>query len=106
MTTSTPVTPSIPLSTVRQLIRQNKIDIKPNALTGTYSLGWNIKQMKKCLMKLSANQCYNTERHRKFPTAMVDKYRAFGIMQKKNVYTHFYIHPVSGDLTINSFHRL
>ena len=108
--------PHYPLSNVKNLIRQREIRIRPNAAQRAYDdFGWTTAEIKKCLLKLNdkyhpddreKNHFHKTEDHRNILNTKMDYYKCQGIMEGMNVYTHFYIHPNSGKLIINSFHEL
>ena len=108
--------PHYPLLNVKNLIRQGQILIRRNAAERALNdFGWTSDEIKRCLLKLNdkyhpddprRNRFYKTEEHRNFPNTKMDYYNCQGIMEGMNVYTHFYIHPNSGKLIINSFHEL
>jgi len=74
--------------------------------------------MVRCLLKLNdrlyrtnpgKNHFHKTKRHREFPPdppTMMDYYKIKNGLEGNRIYTHFYIHPISGQLIISSFKRL
>ena len=116
MVRKTKAKPSYPLKDVKRLIRANSIWIQPNALVSAWDdFGWRIAEIKKCLLKLNSryhlnntlkNHFYKTEPHIYIPNTMMDYYKAINIMKGVSIYTHFYIHPNYGTLTISSFKTL
>lgn len=109
--------PLHPLKDVKKLLREpNSVSINPNAVSDAWDdFGWRPEEIKKCLLKLNdkdhslnkeENHFYKTARHHKIRNAMVDVYKAKNIMEGADVYTHIYIHPTSGMLIVNSFHKL
>ena len=108
--------PHYPLKEVKRLVREGKIDIKPNASqTASDDFGWQKDDIKKCINKLNGrlhndnkdkNHFYKSEPHRYIPHTVMDYYKAVGIMEGNDVYTHFYIHPQSKRLVISSFKEL
>lgn len=108
--------PSYALKDVKALIRADDFYITRRALE--YALndfGWDESDIKKCVLKLNdryhrdsplKNHFYKTEEHTFFPNTMMDYYKAQNIEAGINVYTHFYIRPDDGKLTINSFKEL
>lgn len=100
--------PSYPLSLIRKMVETGKVRInpKPALEDAMYYFGWGKEEIKKCLLKLKPSDFHKTETHSKFPPTMMDYYKAVKIMEDNNVYTHFYIHPKTGFLTISSFKEI
>lgn len=89
---------------IKKLVESGKIKIQDNALEDAYFFfGWGKNEIEKCLLKLRPSQCYDTQPHFRCPEVDIDFYRAENIMEGNNIYTHFYVHPITGYLTINSF---
>ena len=111
--------PSYPLREVKALIRSNNVIFGRNAIR--YALndfGWNVSNIKNCLLKLNDKYyddnprknhfyktvaLYKTVAHNKFPNTMMDYYKAQNIITGINLYTHFYIRPGDGKLIVDSF---
>jgi len=92
---------------LEEKINAGEVDIRDNALRDAYyCFGWEKEEIEKCILKLKRIHCYKTEPHEKCPEAMVDFYRAENVMEENNVYTHFYIHPETKRLIINSFKEI
>jgi len=108
--------PSYSLKNVKQLIRANNVLINQNAMVDAWNnFGWRPEDIKRCLLKLNdkyhshnreRNHFHKTAPHHQFSDTTVDYYKAKNIMEKANVYTHFYIDPDSGMLIISSFKEL
>ena len=116
MATNLVPTPYYPLRDVRALVRADKIWVRPNAKQTAFDdFGWRRDDIKRCLLKLNdryhaddrqRNHFHKHEPHDNFPNTMMDYYKAINIMERNNVYTHFYIHSHFGTLTISSFKEL
>lgn len=108
--------PHYPLKVVKEMPRYGHYVLNPDAQNDARSdFGWGPLDVKKCLLKLNdryhdddpaKNHFYKTEPHYHFPNTMMDYYKAQNIMQGFDVYTHIYIHPSDGMLTISSFKEL
>lgn len=99
--------PSYSRKVLEEKIKSGKVDINYNALRDAlYDFGWAEKDIKKCILRLRPIQCYKSKPHDSCPEAMFDFYRAKNIMEGNDVYTHFYVHPKTKRLVINSFKEL
>lgn len=108
--------PQYPLKVVKELLKNGHYYINPDAQQDAKDdFNWGPMDIKKCLLKLNAryflidrekNHFFKSAPHRHFPGTMMDYYKAKKIMQGFSVYTHFYIHPSDGTLTISSFKEL
>lgn len=96
-----------PLSTVKALLRSEDYEIRSNAQdSARLDFGWLPEDVVKCLLKLTPAHFYKTDDHAHLHGVKVDVYKARGIMQGENVYTHFHIHPVRNILIIASFKQI
>jgi hypothetical protein len=92
---------------IRSKIESGLVEIRGNASEDAYSdFGWEQEDIEKCLLKLRPSQCYDSQPHWHCPEASIDFYRAHNIMEGNDVFTHFYVHPTTGKLTINSFKEI
>ncbi len=101
--------PSYPLETVFEMIKSGQVEIKqiPALETALYHFGWERAEIEMCLLRLKPKHFRKTKEHKSFKTkVMMDYYKAKNIMEGNDVYTHFYIHPRTGFLTISSFKEL
>jgi len=108
--------PHYPLQKIKELIRNNRYDIRLNALESAYNdFNWGESEIAKCILRLNGrlhtadrenNHFYKSEPHYHLPYTVMDYYKAKYILRGFSVYTHFYIHPNSGRLIISSFKEL
>jgi hypothetical protein len=108
--------PHYPLKNVKDIIQRDtgwSVEATPEASEDAlYDFGWGIEEMKQCILKLNDRPYYEdrnknhfvkTGPHKFIPNTKVDSYRAKKILQENDIFTHFYIHPNTGNLVINSF---
>lgn len=110
------MSPHYPLQRVKQLLKEGRFLIRDNAIQSALDdFGWDADGIVRCLRMLNdrpyradrnRNHFYKTEQHTRIPNTKMDYYRAKGIMDGINLYTHFYIHPETGYLIISSFKEL
>jgi len=100
--------PSYPLKEIKRLIREEPVIINEDAQNDAYyDFKWKPEDIKKCILKFNDKyHFWKTEKHGKYPGVMMDYYKAYNIMDGFNVYTHFYISPQTGFLTISSFKEI
>jgi len=116
MTKVTKPKPAYPVKDVKSLLKNNNFRINPDALQDAFDdFGWGQGEIVKCLLKIndryhrddpSKNHFYKVEEHRQFPNTKMDYYKIKNGFEGNQVYTHFYIHPVSGKLVISSLKEL
>jgi hypothetical protein len=108
--------PYYPLKDIKNLVREGAVRINIDVQSDAWDdFGFKPSDIKKCILKLNdrehsknreKNHFWKTEPYKRFPETMMDYYKANNIMTGINVYTHFYIHPNSGELIISSFKEL
>jgi hypothetical protein len=93
------------LATIRTLIDEEKVLIRPNAERSAFDdFGWGIDDVKGAITKLKPKHFHKTADHNKIPGIVLDFYKARGI-KNENIYTHFYIDS-KGFLIISSIKKL
>lgn len=115
--------PANPLNTVKKRVKENDMlfdysDPYKNPLnTAFYHFGWHEDDIKKALLRLNDryhsddppnNHFHKHAPHRDYPKedTHVDYYKAYNLMLKCDVYTHFHIRENRTQLVIDSFHQL
>lgn len=115
--------PANPLLTVKDRVVNNDIlfdynDPDKNPIyTAFYDFGWHEEDIRKALLRLndrlhaddpSRNHFEKHRPHRDYPTedTHVDYYKAYNLMSKCDVYTHFHIRANTTRLIVDSFHQL
>ena len=94
------------LRKVKQLIAEGNVVVRGNASEGAYyCFGWNSCDIFDAIKKLQSKHFGKSTPSNYIPGVMVDAYKARGL-KGENVYTHFYIHPGTGKLIINSFKEI
>lgn len=115
--------PANPLKTVKERIRMDdiyfdsQIGRKDPLQTAYWNFGWQEDDIKKALLKLNDkyhsddpqyNHFYKHEPHKDFPgeDTHMDHYKAYNLMDKMDVYTHFHIREKETTVVISSLHQL
>jgi len=98
--------PEIPLSEVKQLIRDGTVrirqDVRQDALN---DFGWDTDGILGALLNLKTEHFHKRDVSKRNPWHVYDFYKARGLCGE-DVYTHFYVDPDDGYLVINSFKRI
>ena len=98
--------PNLPIKKLRWFVAQDRVDIRSDARQdASRDFHWRRADILRALRRLRSDDCYNTRRHDFIPEAWVDYYRARDVYGE-DIYTHFYVHPESVRLVVNSFHKL
>ncbi len=90
------------LQDVKKMLRNGNYRVNGNALQSAWDdFLWGNKDIARALMNLDESMCYKSEKHHSLSPSVVDYYRADGLMDGEDVYTHFYVRE--GKVIISSF---
>ena len=95
-----------PLSEVRDLIDQEKVDIRSNALEDAQrDFGWGTSDILHALKRLQPSHFHKSDESDKKYRTVMDFYKAHGL-KGEDVYTHFYIDDDRKVLVVSSFKKI
>lgn len=99
-------TPLYPLDEIKNLVVEDRIVIRSNALrTALDDFEFEMDDIKKAISLLQLKHFYKSENSKIIDRLILDVYKARNLLGE-NIYTHLYIDDNSGQLIINSFKRL
>ena len=98
-------TPFHDLTYVKHSIRRGEYDIREDVSDKAFeAFGWDDEDVKRAILGLKSEDFQASRQSLHIPGAMVDSYTGLG-RQEENYYIHFYIHPDTGRVIINSCKR-
>jgi hypothetical protein len=101
-----PKKPFYKLTEIKCLVENGDVFVRDNARKGALEdFEWGISDILAALTSLRLKDFHKTDVLSSDKYVGIDYYKARGL-KGEDVYTHFYINKTSGDLIINSFHRI